>query len=62
MKSVKFAQLWKKKIFTGRSSNLRIAENDQEILQWIESNPDAIGYIANKSFQDSVKKIRIETD
>jgi ABC-type phosphate transport system substrate-binding protein len=28
MKSVKFAQLWKKKIFTGRASHLRIADKD----------------------------------
>lgn len=57
-----FSRLWKQKIFTGRAPQLRFARNDQEVIKWVESSPQAIGYIASKSYKETVKKILIETE
>ncbi len=59
--ALKFATLWKRKIFTGSGTGTHISfvKTDEKVKDYIKSNPFAIGYISINSLDDTVKRIKI---
>lgn len=45
---------WARLIFTGRASPPRVVADDIEMLEIVEKNPEAIGYIAKEYLNDRV--------
>ncbi|UCH96535.1 MAG: substrate-binding domain-containing protein [Candidatus Aminicenantes bacterium] len=58
---MKFAVLWKHKIFTGSAAGTHINffKNDEKLKDYIKANPTAIGYISVNSVDDTIKEIKI---
>jgi ABC-type phosphate transport system substrate-binding protein len=59
MNPVQFSLVWKKKLFTGKNTQLRLFKDDLEIREFVKSEVNAIGYIAVEHIDDSVKKVSV---
>ena len=49
---------WSKLIFSGKAKPLKEGASDSEVLSWVSSTPNAIGYIDASKVDDSVKVIK----
>ena len=49
---------WSKLIFSGKAKPLKEGASDSEVLNWVSSTPNAIGYIDASKVDDSVKVIK----
>jgi len=49
---------WSKLIFSGKAKPLKEFSSDSEVLSWVSSTPNAIGYIDASKVDDSVKVIK----
>ncbi|WP_252738911.1 phosphate ABC transporter substrate-binding protein [Colwellia sp. D2M02] len=49
---------WSKLMFSGKAKPPKELENDKAVIDFIQSNPGAIGYISAESVTDSVKVIK----
>ena len=58
---LKFAIHWKQKIFTGNAtgSYINFFKSEDQVKEYIKTNPTAIGYISVDSVDDTVKEIKI---
>lgn len=59
MNAVQFSLVWKKKLFTGKNTQLRLFKDDEEIKEYVKSEPNAIGYMWTKNADESVRKLSI---
>ena len=50
---------WQKQIFTGKATPPVEKSNDQDVLEYIKTNPGAIGYISVSSITSGAKTISI---
>lgn len=57
MNPTQFSVYWKKLVFTGKASPLKICKNDAEVKEFVRENPGAIGYISADSLDDTIKKV-----
>jgi len=48
---------WSKLIFTGKGKPLKEFDNEKEVVSFIASNPNAIGYVDRSKVNDSVKVV-----
>ncbi len=48
---------WSRLIFTGKGQPPRAVLDDDEVLEFVGANPNAIGYVSASSVDDSVKMI-----
>lgn len=48
---------WSKLIFTGKGKPLKEFNNDKEVIAFIASNPNAIGYVDSSQVDGSVKVV-----
>ena len=48
---------WSKLVFTGKGTPPKKLDNDAAMLQFVASNPDAIGFVDASKVDDSVKVI-----
>lgn len=46
---------WSRLIFTGKGAPPRVIDSEAEILAWVESHADSIGYVNKDSVTDTVK-------
>ena len=46
---------WSHMVFTGKAIPIRNLENDADVIEFVSSNTNAIGYIDSSSVNDSVK-------
>lgn len=58
---MKFAILWKQKIFTGSAtgSHINFFKSEDKVKEYVKANPTAIGYISVNSVDDTIKEIKI---
>ncbi|WP_286235162.1 phosphate ABC transporter substrate-binding protein [Thalassotalea sediminis] len=49
---------WSKLIFTGKGKPPKELSSDEDIIAFVASNPDAIGYVASDKVNDKVKVIK----
>jgi len=58
---LKFAIHWKQKIFTGSAtvSNINFFKSEDQVKEYVKTNPTAIGYIPVDSVDETVKEIKI---
>ncbi|MDO6427596.1 phosphate ABC transporter substrate-binding protein [Thalassotalea sp. 1_MG-2023] len=49
---------WSKLIFTGKGKPPKELSSDDEIIAFVATNPNAIGYISSEKVNDSVKVIK----
>lgn len=54
-----FSQHWKKMIFTGKASALRVLDSNQEMIKIVEQTKGAIGYISSDTKLENVKSINL---
>lgn len=50
---------WQKKIFTGKGVPPVELQNDKEIIDFVRSNPGAIGYVSAKANTPGVKVLKV---
>ena len=50
---------WHQQIFTGRGVPPPVLASDKEVIDFIKSNPDAIGYISRNAISPEVKMVNI---
>jgi ABC-type phosphate transport system substrate-binding protein len=55
-----FDTYWKKKIFTGKGKPPRTFENEQDIINYVKENKDAIGFISASSEGEGFKVITLK--
>lgn len=55
--SAQIKAYWSKLVFTGKGTPPQELKNDEEVLAFVASNPNAIGYINPDKVNDSVKVI-----
>lgn len=48
---------WAKLLFTGKAIPIKQLDGDQEVIDFVSKNRDAIGYVASASVTDSVKVV-----
>ena len=48
---------WSRLIFTGKGQPPKAVLDDDEVLEFVASQPDAIGYMSSEAVDDSVKVI-----
>lgn len=48
---------WSKQLFTGKGKPPKTLGSDQEVLQFVASTPNAIGYVNAANVNDSVKVV-----
>ena len=46
---------WSRLIFTGKGAPPRVIDSEAEILAWVESHADSLGYVNKDSVTDTVK-------
>lgn len=51
---------WAKLKFTGRATPLDVLDNDKAVIEFLKSNPQGIGYVADKSLVTGDLKILTE--
>jgi ABC-type phosphate transport system substrate-binding protein len=51
---------WSKIIFTGRGRPPKAVANDEEVKELVAGDPGAVGYIAERLVDDSVRVVRVE--
>lgn len=58
---VKFAIHWKRKVFTGTGTgtSIKFFKTDEEIKAYVAATPGSIGYIAPKSLDDTVMRLKV---
>ncbi len=53
--SAQFRTYWKKMVFTGQGKAPTIRANDKEVVEYIKSHRDAVGYIDTSSPHEGVR-------
>jgi ABC-type phosphate transport system substrate-binding protein len=58
---LKFSIHWKQKIFTGSgtASHINFFKSEDQVKEYVNTNPTAIGYVSVDSVDDTVKEIKI---
>lgn len=56
----RFDNYWKRQIFTGKASSLKIFGNDRKVIKFVSETKGAIGYVSPQSGLDSVKTIGVK--
>jgi ABC-type phosphate transport system substrate-binding protein len=58
---MKFAIHWKQKIFTGSAtgSHINFFKSEDQVKEYVKTNPTAIGYISVDSVDETVKELKI---
>jgi ABC-type phosphate transport system substrate-binding protein len=56
---LQFSLYWKRFIFTGTATPLKIVKSEGEMKAFIRANPEAVGYISVEALDDTVKRIFI---
>ena len=57
---LQFSLYWKKLLFTGKALYPERAANDADVIDYIQSHPNSVGYIAGSSVNNSIKVLDIE--
>jgi ABC-type phosphate transport system substrate-binding protein len=48
---------WSKLIFTGKATAIPVLSSEEEIIDFVSKNPDAIGYVDKGKVNDTVKVV-----
>ena len=58
--SFQFSNYWKKQVFTGKCSQPRSFQNDQEMMKFVSETRGAIGYVSSDTNLKNVKTVRVK--
>lgn len=56
---VGFRNYWRKKVFTGTGSPPETLKSDEDVVQFVSSQPGAVGYISSNSAHSEVMSMQI---
>ena len=51
---------WKRMIFSGKGIPPKELADDAEVIEFVRSNPGAVGYVTNSEGAEGVVKLRLE--
>jgi len=53
--SKKLKRYWSKMVFSGKGVQPKVIGDDSAVKEWVAKTPNSLGYISDKSLDDSVK-------
>ncbi len=59
MNARQFARTWQKLVFTGKAQMPKKLNSDKELLEYLNKNSDAIGYMDKTNITSAVKIIKV---
>ena len=59
---MQFNNYWKNMVFTGKARAPKRFENEEELVHYVETTEDAVGYVSSGVLTEKVKKITVKHD
>lgn len=61
MTTMQFSIYWKQKVFTGNGTgtDIKFFKDDRGVKEYVAATPDAVGYIATESLDETVRELKI---